>query len=171
MDWEKVVIKNCKSINAEPTYIGDEHTLAIVCAEEPTDGFMRALRSVVPNELNLKCLVGTKPSTQSMIQELINSIQPARTSKGISYKGRHLWASLDGIPADDSFWEDLSKLLRNDGFFKSWTYIIDGVEYLIDPKIVFSTVKRDTQFTDDDMMNLRISLENAQTIDDILAAL
>ena len=173
MKWQNVLIEKCRAVNAEPIVEGDK--LYIACASEPTEEFKAAVLFIVPPEITFEIKVAPKPSTLTAIQMIAGSTTIDKDSKGVMFKGDHIIFDLRGLDEDAPFWNQVSTILKNDGFFKTWTFIIDGVEHLINPKLVDVLAKnatvRESIITDDDMLNLQIVLGNAQTIDDIINAL
>ena len=80
----------------------------------------------------------------------------------------------EGVPEDDPVWGEVSKVIRSDGYFESWKYVIEGNEVKVIPDVmdaVSSRKGRDTAINEGDITDLKISLGNAQTVDDILKAM
>jgi len=86
---------------------------------------------------------------------------------------RTITIELEGIPESDGVWAELSETLKQDGYFDDWKFIVEGHEVKVIAKIAEMAKKttRETFINDTDITDLKISLANAQSIDDILKAI
>jgi hypothetical protein len=91
-------------------------------------------------------------------------------------KGRDLQYNLIGNAEaiQEGFWDQVRDVVIGDGFFESFTFTINGVTVLsYDAKIaaLIAEHTRTTVISQDDILNLSISLGAAQTVDEFLASI
>ena len=110
------------------------------------------------------------------IETLIQRARPQGGDIKPDIESRELTIDLKGINDEHPIWADLSDVLRRDGFFSAWHFIADGKEIHVLPKMVDEVAKNQEKnngkaINASDITDLKISLANAQSIDDILKAM
>lgn len=118
--------------------------------------------------------VHPKLATKEHLDNLIIRARPETASVNPDLETRSVVIELGGVLKSDPVWGEMTEVLKKDGFFDTWTFVIEGEEHKIRPEIqdkIQENEKGRTVITNEAVTNLKIALGNAQTIDDILNAM
>ncbi len=178
MDYNKL-ISLCLQYQIEVETEGNGFTF--VAPEEPSAIVKAQISSIIPEDTKYEFRIGPKRSTLQAIDASL---------KGADFKGFMLPVartlviySVNEIDEDHNAWIDLPAIIKKDGFFKCYQ-ITFGDKVLIYGKEV-KTIKQHTEqiksvnkkeqkqerdccFTEDDILNLRISLNQDKDASEII---
>lgn len=162
------LLQICLSNRVEIAVITD--TVYFVSAHEMEQGFKEKCRELVPDKLKVDFRVNIKPSTGQMIANTISKLGAMQSAPDI--QGKHLNVRIVGRVLIDPapVWEKINDLIKNDGFFDSWTIILND-ETVHEYRPVYEEIarnKRERVISSDDITNLRISLGRAETVEDFI---
>lgn len=164
MDWMEQLKKTC--LNKGYDLVNDKGTLIIICPEEPEPSFKKSLKTLatVPLEFRVAPSVGTQMALQRLLELLGGKIE---------VKDHHLNLDCHNDAPDENLWNNLSDLLSKDVYFKSWTVTVKGKDIIVYDKTVANECLtqhnlRPTPFSNDDILNLRISLNTCNSVDEFL---
>jgi len=132
------------------------------------------LRCLVPEGAEVDFIEAPKEMTRNNLMNLLRRVQPSSLKVEPDMEGRTIVIEANGVPESDPVWGEMSQVLRKDGYFESWKYVIEGNEVKVFPDVMdamSSRKGRDTAINEGDITDLKISLSNAQTVDDILKAM
>lgn len=188
-DWEKELLTKYKHLKMEFSQSFDsmnafkslfrsgdiKPSFIIYLPHRPDATTMRAIRELIPREIDYKYVEFIKPSVMESLkaelaQEGIGSVQ-------IKQEGRHVMFRVLSIPGKEiephsSFWGIISKELYDDGFYDTWE-IKAGEESRSYNRAVMnevaSRVVGDDPITESDITDLSIMLNTCKTVDDFLA--
>lgn len=172
MDWEYKVIEKCKALNVEPSW--NNQKIVFRSAETLDLQTKTDLSSLLPAGMTCKFQVGPKEVTIKSLNQIIAGVpaegDPIHTDK----ENRKIIVELRAVPQDHPLWEKINEILNSDGFFKSWEFKTADKDIEINPHIRGEIEKnvqaRERILTDDDLMNLKISLGKVNTVEDFLAS-
>jgi hypothetical protein len=176
--------KHCAKYKIEHGEVRAENRIIFFCPEMPDEKIKIKLVSIIPKETKYQFIVGPKISTRDTLILLFGNlgVSPSNIMKIITTIAekaeegcRHLPIELNNVQiADDHpFWNEIGKILAQDGFYKTWTITLG------DKTITEKTMKiaaeiskhhniRDHTILEDDMVNLKISLGKEQDVLDFL---
>jgi hypothetical protein len=149
----------------------------VFVAHELTQEAEAELRGLIPDSesAEIKFEVAPKLQTKMNVENLIRRAQPKDGKVLPDLDHRSITIELEGVADGDPVWGEMSEVLKRDGFFDSWKFVIEGQEVSVLPKMSEELAKnrnqRATGISETDITDLKISLGNAQTIDDILKAI
>ena len=132
------------------------------------------LRCMVPDGAEVEFVEAPKEQTRNNLVNLLRRVQPSNLKVEPDMDGRTIVIEAYGVPESDPVWGELSQVLRKDGYFESWKYVIEGNEVKVFPDVMDAMASRkgrNTAINEGDITDLKISLGNAQTVDDILKAM
>lgn len=169
-----MILDFCQQRNVELVPQGD---IAIfICPKIPESSVQERIKAEMPSGIQIQYVATIKMQTTATLAILLSqSGGNLRVDKG-EVKERHLDYQLLGnaeaIP--EGFWEQVRDVVIGDGFFESFTFTVNGVTVLhYDAKIaaLIAEHTRTTVISQDDILNLSISLGAAQTVDEFLASI
>lgn len=173
MNWAEQLVENLKSLNAE--VVRDGRRLVVTCPKEFDRQHKATLCKSVPSDFELEFVEGMKQSTTHHLQQLLQrtvmmgSAQPEFTS-------RDLTIHINGQLREEPDWQELDEILAKDGYPEKWAVKINGQEAHSNSgqkiealqKVADNLARRDQILTDDDVLNVRISLANVETVEDFI---
>ena len=172
MKIAKSILAYCNKYKAELLPIKEGFVVAVPkkLAQEEED----ELRAIIPDE-PCHFEVAPKSQTHTNLMNLIHRAHPEDGKVLPDLEHRSITIELAGVREDDPVWGEISEALKRDGFFDAWKFVIEGKEVCVLPKMIDELAKnrnqRSTGISETDITDLKISLGNAQTIDDILKAI
>ena len=173
--WQSVLMEFCRRANIEPVLDSDK--LVLVCPDELTGNVKANIQGILGgSDVQFQFIVSPKPSTMKILGELVKEVEREAEpgSPGISRKEGRLIIDLKGVPESHPFWGRASSALKTDGFFKQWTFVIDGREVVVNAKVLAEqnlNAKFERKLDEDDVTNVKIALESAKSVDEFLASL
>jgi hypothetical protein len=159
----------CSKHEAEASY--DDNAIVLRSPYDLAEEAKAEIAGTLPEGVTLKFIAAPKSSTITDIRNLLDSVHApgeATTEPGSAT------IRVEGIEEDHPVWGELSNVLRKDRFFKSWKFIVNGKEMVVNPKVVDEIEKNArlrARFGDDDMLNLKIALESTQDVNDFINSL
>jgi hypothetical protein len=174
MKTAKAVLVFCNEHRAEFTPSPDGYTVAVPRKLDPA--VETELTKLLPDK-PITFVESPKIRTRINLQNLINRTKPQKVEVSEpDQERRTVTISMEGIAEDDPVWDEMSDVLHKDGFFDSWKFNCDGQEREVVAKLIEVIAKdkataRQRTIGEDDITDLKISLGNAQTVDDILKAM
>jgi hypothetical protein len=150
---------------------GPDGSLIVVSPEELSETVQEKFCAMNPNR-TLTFEVAPKKITLLTMETLLVRAQPSHIDLKPDLEHRTLVLETEGVDDSDSLWSKITDVLNQDGYFKSWQYVINGKVVQVLPKltneIVQNNLSKHTTINDGDVTDLKISLAKAQTVDDIL---
>lgn len=173
MDWKSQIVSACNEKGYELAQDTRTNELHIFCPEKPTQCFREAMERFAGGNAHIVFDVAPKQSTTLGIMALVQNLRgKSKANEDIG----HLEIDLDLEPNDvEGLKDHVHDMLLRDKFFKSWTVTVKGNEILDYNRKVAEECEghniRESIFTDDDMLNLKIALESAETVDAFLESI
>ena len=178
MGWDIDVKKKCEQYGIEPVMIEDQ--LVLVCPKLPDEETQRKITEGIPNNIPFKFQEGPRVYTGMYLKMLFQSA--GATSAESEIKGHDYLITVTGdtpplTEEDSKVWQLASDLIKADPFFESWKIVVNGkVMAGYDKRIVkiLSEQKkpdRTAGFSKDELLNLQITLENCQDVNDFINAI
>jgi hypothetical protein len=170
---KKVIMDLCAKYKAEFVPVSENEVVVAI---------PRQLSPEVEAQFRDK-LSGAKKITFTEAPKIQTRINIDNIVQKTSHEGGHLHPdmehrsmtiTLNGVPEDSPVWSTLSQILRQDGFFDSWKFVRDGQETVVLASTLNDMEKNNASgktIREEDITDLKISLANANTIDDILKAM
>jgi hypothetical protein len=169
----KSILNFCSKNKAEflPTREGYMVAVARKLSPEQEAEF----KSMLPDERPVEFAECPKLQTKINVENIIQRLNPTKGLVTPDLENRAVKVELEGVPEDHPVWGEIGDVLKADGFFDTWKFIGDGQEINVISKMVDEVAKnkgkRTTLINENDITDLKISLANAQSIDDILKAM
>lgn len=164
MDWMEQLKKTC--LNKGYDLVQDKGTLVIICPDEPEESFKNSLKTLVtvPLEFRVAPSVGTQMALLRLVELLGGQME---------VKNHHLNLNCHNDAPDESLWDNLSELLSKDVYFKSWSVTVKGKDVMTHDRNVAKECQtqhnlRDLPFSNDDILNLRISLNACNSVEEFI---
>jgi len=192
MGWEKALLEKCAALNMEPApaenpfevlrgMIQGQREIVLICPKAPGRKEKAQIASVIPEGLTVKYVEGPKPSSVNTVASILgqsgyqvqrpNPLDVTKRTWHIKAGGGYPGCDEQGIDMDR-----LNKALTNDGYLELWDVEINGkIVEACYPKIALEISRnntiRDTVIRQDDLTDLKITLETCKNIDEFLEAL
>jgi len=174
MKTAKAVLVFCNEHQAEFMPTSKGYTVAVPRKLDPAAE--TELKALIPDK-PITFVEAPKIRTRIAIENMIHRAKPQKAEVSEpDREQRTVTISMEGIAEDDPVWDEMSSVLHKDGFFDSWKFNCDGDEREVVAKLIEVIAKnkataRQRTIGEDDITDLKISLGNAQTVDDILKAM
>ena len=165
--------QQCAKYKIEPGEIRTENRIIFFCPEIPDEKIRIEIVNMIPKEIEYQFVVGPKASTTETLILMFRSLNVSpftlmnflKTFSEEVVKGsRHLSIEINTqIPDDAPLWNEIEKLIAQDGFYKTWTITL-GDKTITEKTLKIATEIseqhniRDHAILDEDIINLRISL-------------
>jgi hypothetical protein len=178
MIWQTEVKNICKQYDIDPVMIDDE--LVLICPKMPDKDVQKKLTEVIPSTTPYKFQEGPRLSTSTALKILFQTAGAASADSEI--KGHDIVITITGqtpplIEEESPVWGIAAGILKVDPFIDSWKIKINDKvvsEYNKTVATMIANQKRPervTSFSNDDILNLQITLENCQDVNDFINAL
>jgi hypothetical protein len=175
--YDKTFRDKCDKYDVEAIIDGNS-TLVIFCAKLLDEGSQKDLLLSVPPTQKYMFKESMKTMTAAAVvfhaARLTGlSMDPAPVFEESKKRPRHVILGLAGeIEKDDPAWEHIQKILEKDKYVESFEIKLNG-QALIDwnRKIASELSSRkpaENAITEDDLLNLKISLEASQDVNDFI---
>lgn len=173
MKTAKAILSFCIKHRAEFLPLGKNYVLTV--ARKLDEAAEAEFRALVPDR-EVTFIESPKIQTRINLENILSRTRPQQASiSEPDIEHRSVTVNMEGVPESDPAWGEISDVLRKDGFFDSWKFVIDGQEHEVIAKMIDEVAKNKEghrrNIGDDDITDLKISLANAQTVDDILKAM
>lgn len=180
-EWEQKILRICKreGIEIVPAQTHSGQNAFIFHRAEPLDQkVIGEIRETVPIDIPINFKYQDKPSTLPALITLVLT-SGARRPPLFKVEGRHLIFDICDLEPERVDRMKIDTILEQDGYFQSWTIKVDGQELyemnLVGRRLAHEIHKnlenRDQILTDSDVTDLRISLENCDSVDEFLKSL
>ena len=177
MDWRIDLMKRCKEKNIEISQEGPMVTF--FCPKEPTEADKLEIVGPIPvktlSVLNVEFVASWKPSSSTKIETIskmsgvVLSVENKMKDKTVVCRGTIL-PQMGGDP--EKIFTEISDTIMEDGWADAWEITIGDDCRTFNRKVIETltshNITREFSFTPDEILNLRIDLENCQTIDDFI---
>lgn len=169
-----MVVEFCRQRNVEMIPKGDR--AIFICPKMPEASVKERLRSEIPSGVQIEYVESVKVQTTMMLASLLSQSGGNLRVQSGGIEGRDLQYRLIGNAEaiQEGFWDQVREVVIGDGFFESFTFTINGVTVLhYDAKVaaLIAEHTRTTVISQDDILNLSISLNSIQTVDEFIASL
>jgi hypothetical protein len=180
MDWENELIKICLENGIEPI-LGMSGERLLIVPKMPNEDLKQKIREIVPSELQYKFIEGPKIMTTEGLRMILSycGVKSAFMKRENHTLNISITSDSPHLTEQDSeVWPVIDKLLTTDAF-------IEGYEIKVNDKIMATynrqvekaiasrtlTIERDVCPSKDDILNLRITLENCKDVSDFINSL
>ena len=178
MSWERDFDRLCGEHKIEPVLEGSEFLLVV--PKMPSQEIQDKLKTIIPPEIKYRYVEGPRLVTTISLQTMFKQIQGISATVEIKDKEHSMIFKIDGDAGafseeDSQALAFMKSLLNADTFVENWKIIVNGTT-IYDSKISKMLAmqvrpERDACPTLDEIMDLRITLENCQTIDEFINSL
>jgi hypothetical protein len=174
--WARDFLKICIDNDIEPALEGHEYLLVV--PKMPPQEVQDKLREVIPPDIQYRYVEGPRLLTTNGLKGLFQ--QMAVKSALIEMKDHTMIFKIEGdAPAltdeDAQGIAFMKKVLEADPFVENWKVIVDNktiYDSTIDKMLAMQVrPERDACPTKDDILDLRITLENCQDVNDFINSL
>jgi hypothetical protein len=171
MNWEREIKRVCTQLNIN-AHLKSENKILFICAKIPEGEQKEQLLSTLPAEFSYEFIESPKVTT-------ITDILGICMNFGISPRvpeidDRHFKlvniSSNPQIDEDHEIWDTINQILITDGYFESWDIEINKIKKSVNLKIAREKrgVTRDSGITEDEILNLKIALNQDISFDKFL---
>jgi hypothetical protein len=171
--WQEEFNDLCIKYKMEPIVDGSDYL--IVVPKIPSQDIQNRLRAIVPQEIQYRYLESAKLSTTLSLKVLFHQIGGVTASAEM--KGHTMIFKIDGeSPAltdeESPVLNAIKTILNADAFIENWKIILNGTT-IYDSKLnkmlaMQVRPERDICPTKDDILNLRITLETCQDVEEFI---
>jgi hypothetical protein len=178
MSWETDLDKVCRDYKIEPMLEGPDFLLVV--PKMPSQEVQDKLKSIIPPEIKYRYVEGPRLVTTISLRTLFQQIPGISATVEIKDKEHEMIFKIDGDAGafseeDSQALAFMKSILNADTFVENWKIIVNGTT-IYDSKISKMLAmqvrpERDACPTLDEIMDLRITLENCQTIDEFINSL
>lgn len=167
MEWIDKLQQAC--LDKGYDVVSQTGTLVVFCPEEPDKTFMEAMEHL--SELPIKFLVAPSLKSQVAFHHLVQTL-----GGELKVNDHQLVFDCQNEPPDEELWSRVSDLLIKDKYFRSWKITVKGTDVLTYDRKVASECQtqhsfRDRSFSKDEILNLKIALNNCDTVDAFIKSL
>jgi hypothetical protein len=176
--WQTEFETICRQNSIEPLTNGN--MLLLIVPKMPKEDIKQKIREIVPSELELQYQEGPKIVTTESLKILFTNV--GAKSASVKFIGHTMIIDIlcdsEALTSEDSpVWLSLTALLKNDAFILAWKVIVNGkvmseFDHRINKAISSrSAPERDICPTLDEILDLRITLENCKDVNDFIKSL
>ena len=111
-------------------------------------------------QLKVRFITGPKMLLRSRLGTILEGFEvaAARTDKTLTFMG-------DQVP-DNNVWGEVIRAVKEDGFYDIVEFKVIEVRLRYNKLLTFPSLKRDTPINEDDILNLKIALATAKSVED-----
>jgi len=176
--WQEEFLQVCKDNSIEPVPNGKE--LLLVVPKTPSKEIQLKLKAMIPETYSIKYTESPRIFTTEGLRILVS--QAGATTAEMEIKGHIIVLSIKSespllTEQDSGVWKALKGLLLKDQFVEGWKVTVNDMimsEYnrkLSETLAKQTRPERDYCPTNDDIMNLKITLENCKDVNDFINSL
>lgn len=178
MSWELEFNQLCSENAIEPILDGNKFLLVV--PKIPSEEVQRKIRAVVPETINFEYSEGPKMVTTAGLRSLFANagaqeamVQIDKHSLLITIKSESPLLT----EQDSQVWPLVRQFLLADKFVEGWKILVNDTVMSEYNRQLATTLasqtrpERDRGFTSDDILNLRITLENCKSVDEFINSL
>lgn len=176
MDWQLKLREKCDKYQIEAMVMDNQ--LVFVCPKIPDTKIQDEIRSICPSGTQYKFEEGPRVGTMLVIKQIFNQVQG---HADMIIKDHDLTITAKGddlcLAVDSPFTIILDKVLEADTFVESWKLIVNDQVVVKGDKTIAKIVAKQTRpqrentFSNDDILNLQITLESCQDVNDFINSL
>jgi hypothetical protein len=178
MSWQAQLKQRCDQLSIQPIIMDNE--LVLICPKIPETPVKNELESIIPTGTNYRFQEGPRIETEEGLKLILKTA--GAISAQVEMKGHNFTINVDSqsqylTNQDSDIWPPINGLLNADPFIESWKILVNGTimaeHNKIIAKIISSQIRpeRDRFLSHDDILNLQITLENCQDVNDFINAL
>lgn len=176
--WEDTFNRLCIENSIEPVIDGSNFILVV--PKMPSEEVQQKIRELVPPQIQYQYREAPKISTTEGLRVLL--LQAGAQSALVEIKEHILSITIQGdVPIlteqDSHIWPVIQNLLKADQFVEGWKVTVNGTlmsQYDRKMAAALSTQvkpERDTSILQDEITDLRITLENCQDVNDFISTI
>jgi len=166
-NWQFELLTLCFKFNCEPTQDGSKVLIMSPKGLGKTEQDL--IRQAIPEEIPIEFKQGPRMSTIMAIKQILAAVGAQGEFRSETSKAE---IEITGIDQLHPIWKDVDKIIKRDGFFKSWTLKVEGTEVTYNPEVAKAleshTNVRSHSITKEDISDLGILLNASTSVDDFL---
>lgn len=161
--WQKTIKEIAAKYNME--IISENSTIYFIYPRKIDESVKSSILKEVPNSYTCEFSEAPKPSTKIMISAMLDR---TGSLSDIEQNKRNVSINVSSnLPVNETFFDQIDKILRTDGYFDSWKITINGQEHT-GYSVSLDRTNRDTIIQKDEITNLIITLNTTKYIEDII---
>lgn len=179
MNWETNFINACSKYNIEPVQIDGK--MLFICPKMPSEEIQKEILSTFPKPEDVVYKFVEQPRMETMEGLKILFGKAGAKHAEMAIEGHTLLINISSdspvlTETESDAWPVITQILRADPFVEGWVVKVnDTVMSQYDAKLAKMlenhAPERIRSITDEDVLNLRISLETAQDVNDFINSL
>ena len=194
MDWKKEILEWLEKHNGEGVNT-DKGTMFVFPKINNKARMKEEIRGILPDDHTFDIIEGPKQNSLQEISKVfsgkVGEISSKKEDKHIIFQvstkrggldqllgamvGQNQQQQQEPLQADSEEWCRVTEILSKDGYFSSWEYVLDGKSIGMFHKILSAehskNMKQGQYIKKDDLLNLKIALGEANSVEEFLAAM
>ena len=173
-EWEQEFLSICIKNKIEPIIDGAGNYLLVV-PKMPDKEIQDRLRTLIPSDIQYTYSEGPRLVTTEGLKQIFGQLKVQSATIELKDHDLILRVNMENTQMVDEcspIWDPVNKLVSSDPFVENWKAIVND-KFIYDSKVIKTMAnqtrpERDTCPTKDDIIDLRITLENCRDVNDFI---